>query len=65
MWRGANFRTSDLSVNVLGYFLPVFAVSWLWLAGLVRVEVPWLLVLGFALVMSANLSLVRWGGSRV
>ena len=61
LWRGANFLTRDLSVNVLGYFLPVFAVGWLWLAGLVRVEVPWLLGLGFGLVMAANLSLAGWG----
>ena len=61
LWRGANFLTRDLSVNVLGYFLPVFAVCWLWLAGLVWVEAPWLLVLGFVLIMSANLLLVPWG----
>ena len=57
LWRAANLRTPDLSVNAVVCVLPVFSLAWLWLAGLVRVESPGLLAAGFLLVLGANLVL--------
>ena len=57
MWRRANLGTRELGVNILGYFLPVFSVSWLALAGLVELRSVWLFVAGLGLVLVANLSL--------
>lgn len=64
LWRAANLRTPDLSVNVVGYMLPVFSMSWLWLAGLTRVESPALLAAGLLMVLCANLVLASglWRG---
>ena len=58
LWRIANLRTPNLSVNAVQNLLPIFALSGLFLTGNADVHHPSLLIAGAGIVISVNLTLL-------
>ena len=54
-WRKANLITSNLGINAMAYFVPVLALSWLWLFSSIDLVAPDYLVIGLIAIVAANL----------
>ena len=54
-WRKANLITSNLGINAMAYFVPVLALSWLWLFSSIDLIAPDLLIIGLIAIVTANL----------
>lgn len=66
LWVAANLRTRNLGINALVYATPCLSLIWLFVFSRVGVALPDYLVIGAALIVTANILInfegeIRWG----